>query len=70
MAKAVRVTRTQNGPEVKCEMGCNPALIGSGRTTAYDMRVAVRFHVRETGHPVTVTVVDEARYEPGDVPRL
>jgi hypothetical protein len=70
----VRTSRSKDGPEAKCEMACRfwaiysraPELVLVSAITPADVRIAARQHVRETGHTVTVTIVDETRYEPAD----
>jgi hypothetical protein len=62
--RAVATSRPSRGvPAIRCEAGCPSVLIGAGKSGEYDLRIAVRFHVRETGHAVTVAVTEETRYE-------
>ena len=63
--RTVSVTRSKGDPEVRCEEGCPSGIVKKAATGEYDIRMAVRFHVRETGHPVTVSVTEGTRYEAG-----
>ena len=63
---AVRITRSKGIPEVRCEEDCPAYIVLKAATGEYAVRIAARFHVRETGHPVTVSVTEETRYETGE----